>query len=155
MPVPVRKRGRRLVAVCLLAASLFAIPMPASSRRISRSRPDRRRPGPFYCAERRLGYWFYCTKPKPPEKSSRNRPCSAARRAVWTRSQQSCANSRPRQSSSPAPENVTAYIRFQRRQLDQASLFSDVWQRAIWQEPGLDYTLQRPVSTLGQARLAG
>ncbi len=31
-----------------------------------------------------------------------------------------------------------------------ASLFSDVWQRAIWQDPELDYTLQRPVSTLGK-----
>jgi conjugal transfer pilus assembly protein TraF len=45
---------------------------------------------------------------------------------------------------------VTAYIRFQREQLDRASLFSDVWQRAIWQDPDLDYTLQRPVSTLGK-----
>jgi conjugal transfer pilus assembly protein TraF len=50
----------------------------------------------------------------------------------------------------PTPENVTAYIRFQRAQLDRASLFSDVWQRAIWQDPDLDYTLQRPVSTLGK-----
>ena len=25
-----------------------------------------------------------------------------------------------------------------------------VWQRAIWQDPELDYTLQRPVSTLGK-----
>ena len=48
------------------------------------------------------------------------------------------------------PANVTAYIRFQRAQLDRASLFSDVWQRAIWQDPELDYTLQRPVSTLGK-----
>ena len=38
----------------------------------------------------------------------------------------------------------------QRAQLDRASLFSDVWQRAIWQDPDLDYTLQRPVSTLGK-----
>ena len=50
----------------------------------------------------------------------------------------------------PTPANVTAYIRFQREQLDRASLFSDVWQRAIWQDPELDYTLQRPVSTLGK-----
>ncbi len=50
----------------------------------------------------------------------------------------------------PTPANVTAYIRFQREQLDRASLFSDVWQRAIWQDPDLDYTLQRPVSTLGK-----
>ena len=29
-------------------------------------------------------------------------------------------------------------------------MFADVWQRALWQDPGLDYTLQRPVSTLGK-----
>ena len=45
---------------------------------------------------------------------------------------------------------ITAYVRFQREQLDRASLFSDVWQRAIWQDPELDYTLQRPVSTLAK-----
>ena len=48
------------------------------------------------------------------------------------------------------PENVTAYIRFQRAQLDRASLFSDVWQRAIWQDPELDYTLERPVGALAK-----
>ena len=50
----------------------------------------------------------------------------------------------------PSPENVTSYVRFQREQLDRSSLFADVWQRALWQDPGLDYTLQRPVSTLGK-----
>jgi len=50
----------------------------------------------------------------------------------------------------PTPQNVTAYIRFQREQLDRASLFSDVWQRAIWQQPELDYTLERPVGTLAK-----
>ena len=50
----------------------------------------------------------------------------------------------------PTPANVTAYIRYQRAQLDRASLFGDVWQRAIWQTPEIDYTLQRPVGTLAK-----
>src|SRR3546814_3599648 len=50
----------------------------------------------------------------------------------------------------PTPANVTAYIRFQREQLDRASLFSDVWQRALWQDPALDYTLERPVGALAK-----
>src|SRR3546814_8128889 len=37
----------------------------------------------------------------------------------------------------PSEENVTAYIRFQREQLDRASMFSDVWQRSMWQNPDL------------------
>ena len=41
-------------------------------------------------------------------------------------------------------------MRFQREQLDRASTFSDTWQRALWQNPDIDYTLQRPVSTVGK-----
>src|SRR3546814_15130020 len=29
-------------------------------------------------------------------------------------------------------------------------MFSDVWQRSMWQNPDLDYTLQRPVTTLAK-----
>lgn len=50
----------------------------------------------------------------------------------------------------PTEANVINYIRFQREQLDRASTFSDTWQRALWQNPDLDYTLQRPVSTVGK-----
>src|SRR3546814_21069388 len=46
--------------------------------------------------------------------------------------------------------SLPIYIRFQRAQLDRASLFSDVWQRAIWQDPELDYTLERPVGALAK-----
>ena len=54
----------------------------------------------------------------------------------------------------PSPDNVTAYVRFQRVQLDRSSLFADVWQRALWQDPGLDYTLTAPGIDAGQTRLA-
>ena len=50
----------------------------------------------------------------------------------------------------PTPDNVIAYVRYQREQLDRASTFTDVWERAIWQHSDLDYTLQRPVDTLGK-----
>src|SRR3546814_2814088 len=46
--------------------------------------------------------------------------------------------------------SLPIYIRFQRAQLDRASLFSDVWQRASWQDPELDYTLERPVGALAK-----
>ena len=48
------------------------------------------------------------------------------------------------------PENISHYIAFQREQLDRASSFADMWQRTVWQNPDLDYTLQRPVSQLGK-----
>jgi len=103
----------------------------------------------FYCQNRKLGYWFYCEKPKA---SPRAEPQAPPPNAV---SQLDAITAELRELKArailePTNENVTAYVRFQRAQLDRASLFSDVWQRAIWQDPDLDYTLQRPVSTLGK-----
>lgn len=148
MPVPVLSHGLRLAAACLIATCLLAAPIPAWAS----DEPSAAAEGndPFYCAERRLGYWFYCTKPRPPESQApqpKNEQSAAGRLEAITAELREL---KARAILEPTPGNVTAYIRFQRRQLDQASLFSDVWQRAIWQEPGLDYTLQRPVSSLGK-----
>ena len=48
----------------------------------------------------------------------------------------------------PTVENITEYLRLNQWQLDQSSLFSDVWRRAVWQNPELDYSLRRPVTNL-------
>ena len=103
----------------------------------------------FYCGERKLGYWFYCAKPRPAEQdqSAQQTPSATTRLDAVTAELREL---KARAILEPTSANVTAYIRFQREQLDRASLFSDVWQRAIWQDPDLDYTLQRPVSTLGK-----
>ena len=104
----------------------------------------------LYCEKRRLGYWFYCSKPKPPETETlppeRHASASDQLDAVTKELRELKAKA----ILEPTRENVIAYIRFQREQLDRASLFSDVWQRAIWQQPDLDYTLERPVSTLAK-----
>jgi conjugal transfer pilus assembly protein TraF len=105
----------------------------------------------FYCEERKLGYWFYCTKPRPSPKPETSIPAPISN--AVTQMEEITAELRELKARAilePTPANVTAYIRFQRAQLDRASLFSDVWQRAIWQDPDLDYTLQRPVSTLAK-----
>lgn len=149
MPTPVPDRARRLAASCLLALTLAGLPLPAlAGDEPTVTTADGQ--DPFYCAERRLGYWFYCTRPKLPEQQA---PLPPEQQSATSRMDAITAELRELKARAilePSPENVTAYIRFQRRQLDQASLFSDVWQRAIWQEPELDYTLQRPVSTLGK-----
>lgn len=106
----------------------------------------------FYCGKRKLGTWFYCDRPKsaPPENqapAAPNAPASVRLAAITKQLDELKAKA----ILEPTEENVTAYIRFQREQLDRASMFSDVWQRAVWQNPEIDYTLQRPVSTLGKA----
>src|SRR3546814_2505465 len=105
----------------------------------------------FYCGARRLGYWFDCVRPKPapPETAEQQSPASTATAALDAITA-TLRELKARAIIEPTPANVTAYIRFQREQLDRASLFSDVWQRAIWQDPGLDYTLERPVGAVAK-----
>lgn len=103
----------------------------------------------FYCQNRKLGYWFYCEKPKAAPKAEPQAPPPNAVSQLDAITAE-LRELKARAILEPTNENVTAYVRFQRAQLDRASLFSDVWQRAIWQDPELDYTLQRPVSTLGK-----
>jgi conjugal transfer pilus assembly protein TraF len=102
----------------------------------------------FYCAERKLGQWFYCTRlgPSAPPAGTVSPSASAQIAEISQRLDELKA----RAILDPSQDNVLAYVRFQREQLDRASTFSDVWQRALWQNPDLDYTLQRPVSTVGK-----
>lgn len=139
---------RRVMTAALIAAS------PITSIQASTDEPRQEQAAgqtgdSFYCQERRLGYWFYCLRPKPAE------PNQAPPQGSSATAQLDAVTARLRELKAraiiePSPENVTAYIRFQREQLDRASLFSDVWQRAIWQDPELDYTLERPVGTLAK-----
>ncbi len=148
MPMPPDSAAVRAFAACLGAlACLTAQAAPAQAQE-QRPSNDAEAQDSFYCQERKLGYWFYCTRPKPPEKTAPTTAPSATNQldAITATLRELKAKA----ILEPTPANVTAYIRFQREQLDRASLFSDVWQRAIWQDPELDYTLQRPVSTLGK-----
>lgn len=104
----------------------------------------------FYCRERNLGQWFYCEKPKPkPETAAQvqaNIPAAVRLKAI----SEMLDELKARAILEPTTRNVQAYISYQREQLDRASDFADVWRRAIWQNPELDYTLQRPINALGK-----
>ena len=105
----------------------------------------------LYCEQRRLGYWFYCVRPTPePELDDAQQAPAPSATDQLDAITAELRELRARAIIDPTPANVTAYIRFQREQLDRASLFSDVWQRAIWQDPELDYTLERPVGALAK-----
>ena len=111
-------------------------------------------PDAFYCTERKLGTWFYCEKPrpKPRDAAAPAAPPAATAAERLEHVTVELRELKARAILEPTPENVTAYVRFQREQLDRASMFSDVWQRAVWQNPDLDYTLQRPVGTVAKAQ---
>ncbi len=150
MPAHVSKVRRRLLAACLTliaACPLVAAPAWAEEPPLISTGDNQ---DSFYCEQRRLGYWFYCTRPKPPERDMAMPAPSVSATSQLDAVTATLRELKAKAILEPTPANVTAYIRFQREQLDRASLFSDVWQRAIWQDPDLDYTLQRPVSTLGK-----
>ena len=149
----------------LLLASAMVLPLPATaqvSEATEASVEDQSvdlgadtgdagdRGDTFYCGERRLGEWFYCDRPKAkpaapraaaPAQSASERMAAIAKQLDELKS---------RAILEPTEANVIAYVRFQREQLDRASTFSDTWQRALWQNPDIDYTLQRPVSTVAK-----
>ncbi len=147
MPVPAIRAALRPLATSIALLAVAATPLRAEEPPMVQTGEQQ---DSFYCQERKLGYWFYCTRPKAekPQAENPQQPESATEQldAVTATLRELKAKA----ILEPTPANVTAYIRFQREQLDRASLFSDVWQRAIWQDPELDYTLQRPVSTLGK-----
>lgn len=143
----------RLASVALLAAMVAGAASPASAQQSpadGQSAQAEAQGDDFYCGERKLGQWFYCTKPQRSAQSSTvppPEPSAVDRVAAITRQLDEL---KARAILEPSEENVIAYVRFQREQLDRASTFSDTWQRALWQNPDLDYTLQRPVSTVAK-----
>ncbi len=105
----------------------------------------------FYCGERQLGSWFYCDpeKAREAEKTKLAAPTVPATKQLAAISEQ-LDELKAKAILDPTTENLTAYMHYQREQLDRASTFADVWGRAVWQNPDLDYTLERPINSLGK-----
>jgi len=141
--------ARPVTAAALAALVLSAIMPPATLAQDGSPSPR----DPFYCGERQLGSWFYCDPTKQPKpEADPATPASPAQSATAQLAAitEELDELKAKAVLDPSTENLTSYITFQRQQLDRASTFADVWSRTIWQNPELDYTLQRPVNTLGK-----
>lgn len=46
----------------------------------------------------------------------------------------------------PTEENVSAYMAIQKEMMDKSAVFADVWQRAMWENPGLGYSADKPIA---------
>ena len=114
-------------------------------------------PGSGYCA-RQLGTWFYCEDPAPPpvapskaspsDEPQVERPPEIVELEAY---QKALDESRQIAAWRPTPENVERYIRLQRVAIDKSGTFSDMWRRAVWTHPDLDYTLERPTTQIAKA----
>ena len=99
-----------------------------------------------------LGWHFYCDrderKDEEPQTEQAPKTKSARERILSTR--KALEEARAQAILEPTPENVTAYLRLQQEALQSAAVFSDVFRRAVWANPDLDYTLRRPVGALAK-----
>lgn len=134
----------RISARKIASAALIAFAVPPAAQGASSDG--------FYCDERKLGTHFYCN-PEAPKESR----VGASVKQAGADALEEVASIRARLEAlraeavlRPTTQSVSAYIRFQREQLDRASLFSDVWRRALWMDPSLDYNLERPVAGLSK-----
>jgi len=138
----------RNLAILSLAGALAAVTIPALAQPPADPNRDA-----FYCDERKLGSWFYCNseeaRRKAREAAQSSVPTAPATERLAAITAQ-LDELKAKAILDPTSENIVAYIRFQREQLDRASTFADTWSRSIWQNPDLDYTLERPVSTLAK-----
>jgi conjugal transfer pilus assembly protein TraF len=96
MPAPASKAAWRLLAACAIANAVsLSSPALAQSAATRADAPPHaqsaERQDSFYCEERRLGYWFYCDRPKPPENRMSPR-LRQARPANLTQSRRHCGN---------------------------------------------------------------
>lgn len=138
----------------LIAVSLTGLFVAAAVPTLAQSQDSSQRDA-FYCDERKLGTWFYCNseeaKRKARERAQQQKPTSTVPAVEQMEAiTRQLDELKALAILEPTSENIVNYIRFQRQQLDRASTFADVWSRAIWQNPELDYTLERPVSTLAK-----
>ncbi len=110
------------LALLSLAAALGAAAVPLLAQPPADANRDA-----FYCDERKLGSWFYCNSEEAKRKArERARPASPAIPATERMAQITAQldELKARAILEPTSENIVSYIRFQRAQLDRASLFS-------------------------------
>ena len=110
--------------------------------------------GVSYCG-RKLGAWFYCEAPAPPAAaaSPADQPTKVVVRpeiAELEAYQKELDEAGRIASWKPTTANVERYMRLQRISMDKSGLFSDLWRRVVWNNPDLDYTIQRPTGSVAK-----
>ncbi len=129
---------KRTVTFLLLAMTFGAPAAPAS--------------GQGYFGRQAEG-WFWYHDPEPTREPEEAETLPVPRATAdpleeLKRIQEAIARAEARAVLEPTTENVKEYLRLNQWQLDQSALFSDVWRRAVWQDPSLDYSLRRPTMSL-------
>jgi len=104
-----------------------------------------------YC-DMGFGWHFYCDEVVQEESKEKELPKLEERnyQAELKKMQQELEDKKARAVVDPTPEHVRDYMSYQKRMLEKASNFTDVWTRVLWETPGLDYTLKVPTNTMAK-----
>ena len=136
-----------------LETTPVATPVASTPAASAPDAADRPADSASYCG-RRLGQWFYCERPAaaPDAQPTHDGPeVEPPREIAELEAYQKALDEAGKVASwNPTSENVERYMRLQRIALDKSGLFTDLWRRAVWNNPDLDYTLQRPTSAVAK-----
>ena len=111
------------------------------------------------CENHKLGWNFYCdkkidkVKKEPQEENTpKQTPLTLAQiaKAKTKAMQEKHQELLDIATHFPTEENIVNYISFYQKMLDTSSYFAEASQRAIWQNPKINYSLKRPVNAIGK-----
>jgi len=109
-----------------------------------------------YCKSRRLGWHFYCEEAKVKKQKDTKEKEEKKPQVQKLTPQQELKEIQEELEKRkalailyPTENNIKNYIIYQRQQLDRSSIFAQQWQRTVWSNPELDYSLVRPTNAVG------
>jgi conjugal transfer pilus assembly protein TraF len=146
--------SKPFIPVILLLGLLLAGPLKAAEDTSPPSQSDvmsdLEPPGTYWLRNREGWFWYRDPPdtPRPPKASPR--PESRPRELVAFEAMQKRLDELKRIAvMNPTDANLLAYMRYQRRVMNQSEVFAQRWQRLVWTVPELDYGLTgRPTNAM-------
>jgi conjugal transfer pilus assembly protein TraF len=146
--------SKSLASVVLLLGLLLAGPLEAaadtSPAEQSDVMSDLEPPGTYWLRNRE-GWFWYRNPPDPPHPPKASpAPQRQPRELVAFEAMQKRLDELKRIAvMNPTDANLLAYMRYQRRVMNQSEVFAQRWQRLVWTVPELDYGLTgRPTNAM-------
>lgn len=106
------------------------------------------------CKRLNLGWHFYCDEKKLQKeeemRAAKEGSVEEARQEL-SDIQKKLEDLRVKSVIYPTNKNILEYIAFQNQLLERSEKFSNMWQKAIWRNPELDFMVKTPLSTVGHA----
>jgi conjugal transfer pilus assembly protein TraF len=146
--------SQSLTSVALLLGLLLAGAVEAAERASPAEQSDvmsdLEPPGTYWLRNREGWFWYRDPPERPRQSRASPRPESRPRELVAFEAMQKRLDELKRIAvMNPTDANLLAYMRYQRRVMNQSEVFAQRWQRLVWTVPELDYGLTgRPTNAM-------